>query len=107
MQHSFYIILQICFHIEMCRLSHRTHTLQKSSLREKDAHEWQQSADGVEKLIDIFTNVNDMIFEPFSGGGTTALVARRMNRRCIACEIDKKAYQGSVARVFGQDKAKA
>ena len=72
---------------------------------EKDAHEWQQSADGVEKLIDIFTNVNDMIFEPFSGGGTTALVARRMNRRCLACEIDKKAYQGSVARVFGQGKA--
>jgi hypothetical protein len=68
---------------------------------EKDAHEWQQSADGVEKLIDIFTNVNDLIFEPFSGGGTTALVARQMNRRCIACEIDKKAYQGSVARVFG------
>lgn len=68
---------------------------------EKDSHEWQQSADGVEKLIDIFTNVNDLIFEPFSGGGTTALVARKMNRRCIACEIDKKAYQGSVARVFG------
>jgi len=74
---------------------------------EKDSHEWQQSADGVEKLIDIFTNVGDMIFEPFSGGGTTALVARQMNRRCIACEIDKKAYQGSVARVFGQDKATA
>jgi hypothetical protein len=68
---------------------------------EKDAHEWQQSADGVEKLIDIFSNVGELIFEPFSGGGTTALVARQMNRRCIACEIDKKAYQGSVARVFG------
>jgi len=74
---------------------------------EKDAHEWQQSADGVEKLIDIFTNVNDLIFEPFSGGGTTALVAKHMNRRCIACEIDKKAYQGSVARVFGEKTAKA
>jgi len=68
---------------------------------EKDAHEWQQSADGVEKLIDIFSNVGDLIFEPFSGGGTTALVARQMNRRCIACEIDKKAHAGSVARVFG------
>lgn len=68
---------------------------------EKDAHEWQQSADGVEKLIDIFSNVGDLIFEPFSGGGTTAVVARHMNRRCIACEIDKKAYDGSVARVFG------
>lgn len=74
---------------------------------EKDAHEWQQSADGVEKLVDIFTNVNDLIFEPFSGGGTTAMVARHMNRRCIACEIDKKAYDGSVARVFGQEKATA
>jgi hypothetical protein len=68
---------------------------------EKDSHEWQQSADGVEKLMDIFTNVNDLIFEPFSGGGTTALVARQMNRRCIACEIDKKAHDGSIARVFG------
>jgi len=72
---------------------------------EKDSHEWQQSADGVEKLIDIFTNVGDMIFEPFSGGGTTALVARQMNRRCIACEIDKKAHEGSVARVFGASEA--
>lgn len=68
---------------------------------EKDAHEWQQSADGVEKLVDIFSNVGDLIFEPFSGGGTTAFVAKQMNRRCIACEIDKKAYDGSVARVFG------
>lgn len=68
---------------------------------EKDAHEWQQSADGVEKLIEVFTNVGDLIFEPFSGGGTTPLVARQMNRRCIACEIDKKAHMGSVARVFG------
>jgi hypothetical protein len=74
---------------------------------EKEAHEWQQSADGVEKLIDLFTNVGDLIFEPFSGGGTTALVARHMNRRCIACEIDKKAYEGSVARVFSQEVATA
>lgn len=72
---------------------------------EKDAHEWQQSADGVEKLIDIFTNVGDLIFEPFSGGGTTPLVARHMQRRCIACEIDKKAHDGSIARVFGAKEA--
>lgn len=68
---------------------------------EKESHEWQQSADGVEKLFDVFTNVGDLVFEPFSGGGTTAFVAKQMNRRCIACEIDKKAYDGSVARVFG------
>jgi len=72
---------------------------------EKDSHEWQQSADGVEKLVDIFTSVNELIFEPFSGGGTTALVAKHMNRRCIACEIDRKAYEGSIARVFSNEKA--
>jgi len=70
---------------------------------EKDAHEWQQSADGLEKLIDTFTNVGDLILEPFSGGGTTALVARMKERRCIAFEIDEKAYKASVGRVFADE----
>ena len=72
---------------------------------EKDAHEWQQSADGLEKIIETFTNVGDLILEPFSGGGTTALVARRMERRCIAFEIDEKAFKASVGRVFADESA--
>jgi DNA modification methylase len=70
---------------------------------EKDAHEWQQSADGLEKLIDTFTNVGDLILEPFSGGGTTALVARMKERRCIAFEVDEKAFKASVGRVFADE----
>jgi hypothetical protein len=70
---------------------------------EKDAHEWQQSADGLEKIIDTFTNVGDLILEPFSGGGTTPFVARQMDRRCIAFEIDEKAYKASIGRVFAED----
>lgn len=70
---------------------------------EKDAHEWQQSADGLEKIIDTFTSVGDLILEPFSGGGTTPFVARQMDRRCIAFEIDEKAYKASIGRVFAED----
>lgn len=72
---------------------------------EKDAHEWQQSADGLEKIIDTFTGVGDLILEPFSGGGTTPLVARMMERRCIAFEIDDKAFKASVGRVFAEEAA--
>ena len=72
---------------------------------EKDAHEWQQSADGLEKIIDTFTGVGDLILEPFSGGGTTPLVARMMERRCIAFEIDDKAFKASVGRVFAKEAA--
>lgn len=74
---------------------------------EKDAHEWQQSADGLEKIIDTFTNVGDLILEPFSGGGTTPFVARQMERRCIAFEIDEKAFKASIGRVFADEAAHA
>jgi hypothetical protein len=70
---------------------------------EKDSHEWQQSADGLVKIIDTFTSVGDLILEPFSGGGTTPAVARQMDRRCIAFEIDEKAYKASVGRVFAAE----
>ena len=67
---------------------------------EKDMHEWQQSKDGFAWLIEQFTNVGDMILEPFCGSGTTPLVARQLNRRCIAYEIDKGVHAAACGRVF-------
>lgn len=67
---------------------------------EKDGHEWQQSEDGFEWLIQQFTNVGDRIMEPFSGSGTCPAVAKRLSRFCVAYEIDEKAYAASCRRVF-------
>jgi hypothetical protein len=68
---------------------------------EKDGHEWQQSEDGFEELIQKFTNVGDLILEPFSGAGTCPAVARRLSRRCIAYEIDPQAHAATTARLWG------
>lgn len=41
----------------------------------------------VEKIIINFTNENDIIYDPFAGTGTTAIVAKRLNRNYICSEI--------------------
>jgi hypothetical protein len=67
---------------------------------EKDGHEWQQSEDGFRWLIETFTNVGDLIVEPFSGAGTCAVVARDLRRRCVAFEIDPSAHAASASRLW-------
>jgi 16S rRNA G966 N2-methylase RsmD len=69
---------------------------------EKDGHVWQQSENGFAWLIEKFTNVGDLIVEPFSGAGTCPAVARRLSRRCIAYEIDPQAFAASKARLWGK-----
>jgi 16S rRNA G966 N2-methylase RsmD len=69
---------------------------------EKDGHEWQQSEDGFAWLIERFTNVGDLILEPFSGAGTCPVVARSLSRRCVAFEIDPQAHAASAARLWGE-----
>ena len=41
----------------------------------------------IEKIILNFSNENDIVYDPFSGLGTTALVASKNNRKYIGSEI--------------------
>ena len=72
---------------------------------EKGGHEWQQSADGFSWLIETFTNVNDLVLEPFAGAGTCPLVCQQLNRRCVAYEIDQGSHAHCVQRLKEQDAA--
>ena len=63
-----------------------------SEQREKQVHDWQQSISGVGYLIEMFTNPNDLILEPFAGGGTTVIAAKEKNRNVVAAEIDENTY---------------
>jgi len=42
----------------------------------------------VERLIRLYSYVGETILDPFLGTGTTAVVARKLNRNCIGYEID-------------------
>lgn len=55
----------------------------------KSGHPSQKPLSLWEYLIKIHSNENDTILDPFIGSGTTALVCKRLNRKCIGIEKSK------------------
>lgn len=53
----------------------------------------------VETIIENFTNKNDIIYDPFLGTGTTAVVAKKLNRRFLGSEISKQFYKIANKRI--------
>jgi DNA modification methylase len=47
----------------------------------------------IELLIKAATNEGDKIFIPFAGSGQELVVAKRLNRRFIGCEINDVYYK--------------
>ncbi len=56
----------------------------------------------VEMIIRNFTNKGEIIYDPFMGTGTTAVVAKRLGRKFIGSEIGKEYYKFSNERLDQQ-----
>ena len=53
----------------------------------------------VEKIILNFTDEGDVVYDPFSGTGTTGVVANRLGREFIGSEINKELVDISKKRI--------
>lgn len=53
----------------------------------------------VEKIVKNFTNEEDIIYDPFLGTGTTAVVAKRLKRNYIGSELLKSYYDFASERI--------
>jgi 16S rRNA G966 N2-methylase RsmD len=56
---------------------------------EKTHHDWQQSQGEAEYWISKLTSQDDIVCDPFMGGGTTAAAAKALGRKWIGFEIDE------------------
>lgn len=65
----------------------------------KRIHPTQKSLEVFAELIKIHSNENDIVFDPFSGSGTTAVACQKLNRRFIGCEIDKNYFEKALDRL--------
>lgn len=54
------------------------------------AHPTEKPVGLMEILIANSTNENDIVLEPFAGGGSTCIAARNLKRRFIGIEIDEE-----------------
>lgn len=70
-----------------------------SPRREKDSHPWQQNLAPAKYYIEALTNPGDLVFDPFCGGGTTAVAAAQTLRRWITCDTDETAVHISRDRI--------
>jgi len=64
------------------------HRIRHGSKRDK--HPCQLPLKLLERIVLTSTNTNSIVFDPFMGVGTTAVVAKILNRHFMGCEIDKK-----------------
>lgn len=58
------------------------------SEKEKQIHEWQQGIQEASYYIDKLTFEGQIVFDPFCGGGTTALAAKKLKRQWLTCDVD-------------------
>ena len=55
---------------------------------DKRYHKWGQGIGPFLHFIEKLTDPNDLIYDPFLGGGTTAVACYQLGRNCIGHEID-------------------
>lgn len=78
-------------------------TLQRESARdEKDErHIAPLQLEVIRRCIELWTNPNDIVYDPFGGIGSTPYVAMKLRRRAIASELKDSYYAQMVQNVQG------
>ena len=59
------------------------------SMPENTDHPTQKPEKLLAKVILASSDEQDVVFDPFSGAGTTSVVAKKLNRRYVGIELDE------------------
>lgn len=76
------------------------------SMKENTAHPTQKPEKLIAKLILASSNENDLVLDPFAGSGTTAVTAKKLNRRYISIEQNELYVAWAEKRLLDADEDK-
>lgn len=66
----------------------------------KKRHPTEKPVALMAEMIRNSTNEGDIVLDPFAGGGSTLIAAKRLNRRYIGFEIDPQYYDIAYRRLY-------
>jgi site-specific DNA-methyltransferase (adenine-specific) len=70
--------------------------------KEERQHPTQKPVGLFKKILESYSQKNDLIFDGFLGSGTTALACLKTNRRCIGVELDEDYFKIACDRIEKQ-----
>ena len=74
--------------------------------KDKRYHPTQKPSELVQKLIEMFTEEGQTVFDPFIGSGTTAVAAIRAGRKYLGCESDSEFCDICEQRIKSEQEGK-
>jgi site-specific DNA-methyltransferase (adenine-specific) len=70
-----------------------------NGMGEKTPHPTQKPEELLRKLVLASSNPGDLVLDPFSGAGTTAVVAQQLGRRWLACDKNHQYNDWAIKRL--------
>ena len=70
-----------------------------NGMGEKTPHPTQKPEELVRKFVLASSNEGELVVDPFSGSGTTAVVAENLNRRWMGCDLDVQYNKWAIERI--------
>ena len=69
---------------------------------ERTEHPAQYPEELIERIIKVGSNEGDLILDPFMGSGTTAVVAKRLNRQYVGYETEAEYIDIANKRLYNE-----
>jgi len=78
-----------------------TYDVMSGNGTDKRFHRWGQDVRSARYFIDCFSRANEVVLDPFAGGGTTAVACRLLGRRWLLMDEDRESVDTIRARLLG------
>ena len=65
----------------------------------KKIHPTQKPEWLLERIIKATSNEDNIVFDPFMGSGTTAVIAKKLKRQYLGSELDKDYFEKAKSRI--------